>query len=262
MPRRRPLQRDPLYEEYLLNRCSRAPTTILKRYQELFYNRFGFYVSYKAINRCFKENNVTLKKLSRVALESNDEEEVLFWRAFHALVPDLRMVVFGDETYRSDKTVNPTRGRGIGRVYCKVKFTRGGYKYSLLLFIGVNGVVEYQIYFGAVTEELFNQFIATRLSTFLNPYPGFNSVVIIDNVPFHHNGTLVRMIQYLGCVLLFLPRYMPKLNLAECGFRDVKAIEISKCIYGELEGLISLANSVESVRHKDYSKELAMMGYL
>ena len=52
------------------------------------------------------------------------------------------------------------------------------------------------------------------------------------------------------------------LNLAEYTFRDVKSIERSVCVYGELNGLLSLGDSAEAVANKNYSATLKEMGYI
>ena len=222
---------------------------------------FGFYASIEAIRRSFIEHKMNWKTISKVAIESDAVEVALFWRMWEVMVPVLEMAIWGDESYRSDVTANPRKGRGRWRVYVKVKFTRGGYKYSLLMFQDINGVVAHKIFFGAVDEELFNDWIVEHLARHLNVYGLPRSVVVIDNVPFHHNDTLFHIIDTIGAVLVHLPRYMPLLNLAEQGFRDIKAIERSKCIYGELEGLLSLNDSVLSIKNKNYRETLREMGY-
>ena len=47
------------------------------------------------------------------------------------IVSDKEQMLFMDESQRVDTTANPTYGRVKGRVYIKVSFTRGGYKFTL-----------------------------------------------------------------------------------------------------------------------------------
>ena len=44
-------------------------------------------------------------------------------------------------------------------LYVKVSFTRGGYKYSLILACESKGVIAYNVHYGAINEELYNEFI-------------------------------------------------------------------------------------------------------
>ena len=124
------------------------------------------------------------------------------------------------------------------------------------------GVLEYKVLFGSVSEDSFNDFIFNDLLQHLNAYPGPCSILFIDNVAFHHNPIFIALIELIGVILIFLPHYNPIINLAEWVFRDVKAIEIKKKVYGEFEGLMSLCESVETVKKKNYEKTLKEIGYI
>ena len=41
----------------------------------------------------------------------------------------------------------------------------------------------------------------------MNPYPQKNSVLIMDNASIHHNEELIRVIENVGCKVVFLPPY-------------------------------------------------------
>ena len=84
----------------------------------------------------------------------------------------------------------------------------------------------------------------------------------MDNISFHHNQLFLDLISELGVIVVHLPHYCPTANLVEYMFRDIKAIEKSKNIYGEREGLISLIESVEKIKNKDYSSTLQNIGYI
>ena len=43
--------------------------------------------------------------------------------------------------------------------------------------------------------------------------------------------------------------------------RDCKAIECGKRTYGELEALVSLRESIEKLKNKDYTKIFKQIGY-
>ena len=142
-----------------------------------------------------------------------------------------------------------------------MSFTRGGYKYTSLLASWIGGVLEYKVFFGSVNEDRFNDFIVNDLLVHLNAYPGKCSILFVDNVAFHHNPFFINVIKFIGCILTFLPHHNPIMTLTEWVFRDVKAIEIKKKIYGEYEGLVSLCESVEGVKNEDYEDILQEIGY-
>ena len=120
----------------------------------------------------------------------------------------------------------------------------------------------YEIYPGAVNEEKFNRFVLKKLIPIINAYPGNNSVILLDNIQFHHNETFLNIVSELKALVLFLPSYMPLLKLMEYVFRDIKAIEVSKCVYGEREGLESLIESISKIENKDYTPILKKIGYI
>ena len=104
------------YKSCILSSRELDPTQPLKKYVEGFYGNFGIYIGINTVNRLFEKENITWKKIARVAIEADEEEEALFWQCYSALVSDPKQVVFVDESHRNDKTANPTYGRGKGFV--------------------------------------------------------------------------------------------------------------------------------------------------
>ena len=43
----------------------------------------------------------------------------------------------------------------------------------------------------------------------MNPYPGDNSVIIMDNAKIHHDSELVALIEGLGCHVVFFHHIPP-----------------------------------------------------
>eukprot|EP01083_Nonionella_stella_P134342 408843_1 len=250
-------------KEFVLDDCTVTPNKSLSTYSDDIYCVFGIYISRCTVHRMFDDETWKWKCIARVALEMDVAEEVLFWDMISEILTDPNQALWLDESYRSDKTTNAKHGRGPpGPVHMKVSFTTGGYKLTLLLVTYIRGVVVYKILFGAVNESEFNQFIIEDLMEYLNPYPQQFSIIILDNISFHHNEIFLQIADSIGSIIAFLPHYDPITNLSEYGFRDVKQIEISKNIKSEFEAMMSLCDSVEVIRHKDYSKILRQIGYI
>ena len=57
----------------------------------------------------------------------------------------------------------------------------------------------------------------------MNPYPGDNSVIIIDNARIHHDNDLVELIEGLGYQIVFLSPYSPDYNPIEMAFSTIKS---------------------------------------
>jgi transposase len=56
----------------------------------------------------------------------------------------------------------------------------------------------------------------------MNPFPGKNSVLIMDNAKIHHDEEMVNLIERIGCKILFLPPYSPDYNPIELAFSTIK----------------------------------------
>ena len=253
---------NPDLSEFVLNECLTDPTKSLETYEHDIYGQFGIYVSKDTIDRYFKKLGWKWKRISRVAMEVDLEEEYLFMKYMKEIVYDEKMLVFFDESNRNDITANPTYGRGQGRVYVPVHFRRGTYKLSLSILSWSEGILASEACFGSVNEDKFNDFVIHEMIHHLNPYPGPRSVLAIDNIGFHHNELFQNVITEIGTICAYLPHYDPFYNLTEYVFRDIKSIEAAKCVYGEREAVISLAESVEKVKNKKYAKILKDIGYI
>ena len=57
----------------------------------------------------------------------------------------------------------------------------------------------------------------------MNPYPGNNSVIIMDNARIHHDTDLILLLEGLGCRVIFLPPYSPDYNPIETAFSVIKS---------------------------------------
>jgi len=57
----------------------------------------------------------------------------------------------------------------------------------------------------------------------MKSFPGPHSVLVMDNVSFHHDGRIAELVEEKGCQLIYLPAYSPDLNPIEKGFSVLKA---------------------------------------
>ena len=57
----------------------------------------------------------------------------------------------------------------------------------------------------------------------MNPFPGKNSVLVMDNAKIHHDEEMINLIERIGCKVLFLPPYSPDYNPIELAFSTLKA---------------------------------------
>lgn len=56
----------------------------------------------------------------------------------------------------------------------------------------------------------------------MNPFPGKNSVLVLDNAKIHHDQELLDYLDAFGVNIVFLPPYSPDLNPIESTFSTIK----------------------------------------
>ncbi|GBC01913.1 hypothetical protein RclHR1_43870001, partial [Rhizophagus clarus] len=56
----------------------------------------------------------------------------------------------------------------------------------------------------------------------MNPFPGKNSVIIMDNIVIHHDEVLVELIKETDGKVVYLPPYLPDFNPIETAFSTLK----------------------------------------
>lgn len=91
-------------------------------------------------------------------------------------------------------------------------------------------------YRGTCDTKLFNIW----LKQFLIPELREGQVVIMDNASFHKSQETKRLIEQVGCKVLFLPPYSPDLNPIEIFWANFK-----KLVQSNLEKLKTLAESID-----------------
>jgi hypothetical protein len=76
------------------------------------------------------------------------------------------------------------------------------FRFSILPALSLDGILDMRVIEGSVNSELFLGFIEGLLME-MNPFPGRNSVLVMDNVKFHHHPA-VRFLCESRYVLFFV----------------------------------------------------------
>ncbi|GAO49237.1 hypothetical protein G7K_3391-t1 [Saitoella complicata NRRL Y-17804] len=89
--------------------------------------------------------------------------------------------------------------------------------WSILPGLTVDGFVALHIYQGAYNADLFYDFVEKEVLPNTTPFPGPRSVIVMDNVRFHHDPRIAEILSYHGRKCIYLPPYSPDLNpIKEC----------------------------------------------
>lgn len=96
-------------------------------------------------------------------------------------------------------------------------------RYSVLPAYTVDGVLTADVYTGHTDGEVFINWIRDKLLPLCNPWPEPRSVVVMDNVSFHHSEGIEELFTDAGVRLVYLPPYSPDFNPIEEYFAQLKA---------------------------------------
>lgn len=106
------------------------------------------------------------------------------------------------------------RARQVKRFYRSQRF-------QILPAYAQDSILHFQVYEGSTDTETFEAFIETLLP-YCSRWPDPKSVLIMDNVSFHHSEKIQQSCDDAGVVLLYLPPYSPDLNPIEEFFSKLK----------------------------------------
>jgi hypothetical protein len=87
----------------------------------------------------------------------------------------------------------------------------------------------------------------------MHPFPGPQSVLVLDNSSIHHGGRINAIIKARGCLLIYLPTYSPDLNPIKKGFSVLKA---NLRRYGEMLGGADDREEIEAFAHIVFTPQL------
>ena len=168
--------------------------------------------------------NLTRKVIERRAREAAAEERIAYLERMQPWFVGPCQLVFLDETSKDARTAWRKWGWGVRgkRVVTSMPYARGT-RISILAALGVNGFIGYAHTVGTFTRGAFHQAFAEYILPLLRPWPGPNSIVVMDNASIHMYVELEALINSAGAILVYLPPYSPDLNPIEASFGLLKA---------------------------------------
>ena len=137
------------------------------------------------------------------------------------------MFVFIDETGADNRNCIRRYGYSLrGKPPLTHHLLVRGERVSANTCMSSSGILDVKMVRGTTGGDQFYEFVQTHLLPHLMPYDGSNphSVVILDNCTVHHVPEVVKSIQDVGALLLFLPPYSPDFNPIEECFSKVKSV--------------------------------------
>ncbi|KAG9394353.1 DDE superfamily endonuclease [Carpediemonas membranifera] len=175
----------------------------------------------------------TRKVIDRRAQEARKWEFNRFVNELYPLYQGMDQLVFGDETAKDLRAGRRLRGYSRKGERCKIvlSFARGQ-RYSICAWQNSEGFLAHSITEGTFTSHSFYYAFLKDVYYRLSPWPGPNSIVIIDNARIHKLPELRTAIEQVGAKLIFLPPYSPHLNPIKQTFGIIKSrLARSRAIY-------------------------------
>ena len=102
-------------------------------------------------------------------------------------------------------------------------YNQGEMRLNILPVYTVDGVLVASVYEGSINGEGFKFWVANTLLLWCNRFPTERSVVVMDNASFHYLERMQSLFDAFGVKLVYLPAYLPNLNLIKEFFGELKA---------------------------------------
>lgn len=199
------------------------PTAYLDEMQAFLYDEHDVKVSVAAIWRALKQRQWSRKVATRRARERNELLRRVFQlRCQQQYNPE--MLVCIDESACNERTGDRKYGWSPVNTPVGVEYAiKRSERWSLLPAMDVDGYIDHLIFQGAINSDLMEEFLASKVLPYCQPWPGKRSVIVLDNASIHHSARICQLCQNAGVILEFLPPYSPDFNPIEQTFKTLKA---------------------------------------
>lgn len=122
-----------------------------------------------------------------------------------------------------------------------------GSKFSIIGAIGTSCIVAVMYVKAAVNLEIFETFV----EKFLNPKLSSGKYVVMDNINFHKNDGVIKLIESTGAKVVLLPPYSPDLSPIEKMWSKIKEFLKRSKPRSDAEFHNALANALYDVNEED-----------
>lgn len=239
------------------------PTAYIDKMQQFLYDTFDeLEVPLSSIKRLLKERDWSRKSVQARAQECS--EPLQAQQRGIAAVYDEDQLVFLDESTSNKRTGNRKQGWSPIGVECGVsRPLKHSERQSVLPALTVDGYIEWVIFQGSITADLYLEFVVERVLPHCTPYPCLRSVIIMDNASIHKDPCLRQACNEAGVLLKFLPLYSPDYNPIEATFKDLKVwLKKNYSLLVEFEDFAEFLNfAVQQVCNRDVRGHFRKAGY-
>ena len=210
-------------EDTLLQYLNRHPTAVQHEMAWFLWEECGIHVNQSTISRVLKRRKWSKKQARRMAQNLSLDLR----RGFLSEMTGIRaeQMVFLDESLFNETTGwRLTAWAPIGQAARYTGNRTRGHSWSLLAAYTTGGYLPcWTVKEGYFNAESFYRWLVDELLPHCQPYPGPNSVIIMDNASSHCNQSIADAITQRGCLSRYLPPYSPDFSPIELSFSVLKA---------------------------------------
>ena len=172
------------------------------------------------VSRALEKLHLSRKVASKAARERSEPLR----RVFTARVQNLykaEQVIAIDETACNERTGERKYGWSpVGSPVELIDSMKRSERWSILPAITVNGYIAFTMFQGAITAEVYEQFLLDSVLPYATP--GY-SVLVMDNASIHRSPRVRHLCADFGVFLEYLPPYSPDFNPIEKSFKVLKS---------------------------------------
>lgn len=189
-------------------------------------------------------------------------EDERTWRKL-ACENDPRQFVFSDFTHRNPMKEHRPRGRGRSGEETQMLIHRTwGHRANCMCFMSLTGnprspdralggIIHSHISYANADAPHALMIIESFVDQYMNPFPNFNSVLVLDNASYYQNKNIRRAVEAAGARLLYIPPGAKELNPIKEAFSKVKYHVLRNRSDVERDPLGTLLKAFHSITHQD-----------
>ena len=146
--------------QFIQDTVLQHPSIYLDELQVVLWAHRAIYISLSTLFRTLRRLNFSSKGVTVEAIERNNLLRAVYMNYIGSVAPDPEMLMFTDETAKDDRTIYRKKGWAIvGTRYTSRECFIRGKRYSVLPVLTLDGIITHKLFEGAVTSELFVQFL-------------------------------------------------------------------------------------------------------
>ena len=225
----------------------------------VFKIQYNIKLSQNSISKIYKKLNLTRKKPRHYIVKSIDflDKLIVKRNEFNIKMKniDINKIISIDESgFNTLENINKGLSEKGKRINVPINDKKIKNK-SLICAVSIDKIIHHEIHETGVNGIIFKSFIQKIINNLKSP----NHYFIFDNVPFHHNKEMLKLITDSGHHYLFVPPYSPNNNPIETIFGIIKSNfkkeykekndnEKNICVLNLIKNAVNKVN-------KDYNKE-------